>query len=343
MFFRPRFPTPLTIVLAVVLMAGWLSAQTAERGPVLYADTADCQCLRSKVRFDVSSVEKIILQPEKILEDPEKFWQEDAAYRHVRMWHDQIEQPPDLQKWRDRIQKLAEVPPSERETHPQLATARNLAGMEGVFLDKAVPYLCGFLPPEADLSTTIYFTTEMLSAGFAGGGNIVIHILNGDVHNLFVHELLHRGHASIQSASDPPLRERPMMERMRFTLLSEGMATYIGYAGRDQFPQVGKVGSALVAGDYAVLDQPEEIVRLRTGLNELFQAAPSMDPDSLRVKSFEFGVNQRAYYVVGASMAQLIDEDLGRAALVETLVNGPSSFIATYNRLVDDSLKIRGL
>jgi len=337
---RTKFLTLVIIALAALLMPGRLSAQTAEHGAVL---PADCPCLRSQVRFDVSSVEKIILQPEKILEDPEKFWQEDEAYRHVRMWHDQIQQPPDLQKWRDRIQKLAEVPLSERETYPQLATARNLAGMEEVFLNEAVPYLCAFLPPDADLSTTVYFTTEMLSAGFAAGGNIVIHIVNGDVHNLFVHELFHRGHASIQSESDPPLPERPMMERMRFTLLSEGMATYIGYAGREEFPQVGEVGSALVAGDYALLDQPEEIVRLRTGLNELFQAARSMDPDSLRVKSFQFGVNQRAYYVVGASMAQIVDTEIGRAALIETLQSGPAAFVDTYNRLVDDSMKIRGL
>lgn len=301
---------------------------------------ADCPCLQSKVRFDVSSVEKIILYPEKILADPDKFWKEDDAYQYLQQWHDRINQPPDLEKWRHGIEKLRDLSQSKREKHPQLIAARNLDAIEESFVVRVVPYLCGFLPPEADLSTTIYFTTEMISAGFEASGNIVIHILNHEVHNLFVHELLHRGVASMQQLSDNPLRSLGIFERMYWNLYNEGYATYVGYAGREEFPHIGKVGYSLVAGDYKMLDEPEEIERLHAGLCKMFREAGTMDTDSLQNLSWEFGVNQRAYYVVGAYMAKTIDETLGRQIFIETLKKGSQAFLKTYNSIADDKWKI---
>ncbi len=297
-------------------------------------------CLRSRIRFDVSSVEKIILNPEAILEDPERFWKEDKAYQLLAGWHDRIQQPPDLEKWRRGIEKLRDLPKGEREKHPQLVAATKLAGIEKSFVARATPYLCSFLPPEADPGATIYFTTEMISAGFAEGGSIVVHILNHEVHNLFVHELFHRGMGSLPSLPGDPQRSPGMTAQMYWTLYFEGLATYVGYAGRKEFPQIGKIGQSLVAGDYDMLDRPEEVRRLHSGLGRMFREAGSMDPDALRDLSWEFGVNQRAYYVVGAHMARTIDENLGRGALIETLVKGPRAFLDTYNDLVEEDWKV---
>jgi len=304
------------------------------------AESAGSPCLKSRIRFDVSSVEKIILTPETILENPDAFWKEDEAYQLLMGWHNRIHQPPDLEKWRRGIEKLRDLPKAEREKHPQLVAARELTGIEKSFVARATPYLCSFLPPEADLSTTIYFTTEMISAGFAEGGNIVVHILNHGVHNLFVHELFHRGMASLPSLPGDPRRNPGMTAQMYWTLYYEGLATYAGYAGRKEFPQIGKIGQSLVAGDYDMLDKPEEVRRLHSGLGKMFREAGSMDPDALRDLSWEYGVNQRAYYVVGAHMARTIDEKLGHAALIETLEKGPRAFLDAYNGLVGEDWKV---
>lgn len=303
-------------------------------------DTAACPCLHSTVGFDVSSIEKIILEPEEILEDIDRFWREDEAYRLVGQWHAAINQPPDLDGWRKRIEEIRDLPRSEREEHPHLVAARNLAGIEEAFVAKAVPFLCAFLPPEADLSTTVYFATEIIASGFQQSGDIVIHILNHKVHNLFIHEIFHRGYASIYARSGNPQPETDPIRRMYLAIHNEGMATYVGYVGQTEFPEVGEVGQSLVAGDYELLSDPREVKRLHRELNQLLREAPQLEPDKLEKRAWELGVNQRAYYIVGAYMAQLIDDTLGRRALVETITRGPRAFVESYNNIADKELML---
>jgi len=316
------------------------SAQSVQDAFVQSDDTVDCPCLRSTVRFDVSSVEKIILQPEKILEDPGRFWQQDEAYQLVRKWHDRTNQPLDLDGWRQGIEAIRDLTLLEREIHPQLVAARGLADVGPSFASRAVPYLCEFLPPEADLSTRIYFTTDIMAAGFQESGHIVIHILNHELLNLFVHELFHRGYATTYRRSGNPQPETDPIRLMYLALQNEGLATYVAYRGMTEFPEIGQVGRSLVAGDYDMLSKPGEVARLHAGLGQLFGEAGQLNPDELRTRSWQVGVRERAYYVVGAHMAQVIDQELGRPALIETIRKGPSSFVETYNSLVEDSQKI---
>jgi hypothetical protein len=323
-----RLITNVTAALmALVVLAPAAGADTSGDSP-----DHTCRCLRSQIAFDVTSVEKIYLQPEIILEDPDQFWQEDEAYRLVKQWHDNTRQPLDLDRWRERIRKIAELSPEERESHPQLRAVRSLAGIEASFAARVIPYLCEYLPPEADLTTTIYFTTEIMASGFQQSGNIVVHILNAEMQNLFLHEIFHRGYASMYKRSGNPQPETDLIRLMYLSTHNEGLATYIAYLGQSEFPNFPE-------NDYALLDDPHEVDRLRTALNELLSAAPGLDPDDLRKRSWELGVRQRAYYVVGAYMARVIEEKLGRSALTKTITIGPRAFAEAYNGVVADSLQ----
>jgi hypothetical protein len=329
----------MVLIMALMLCPAVLATQarTALERP---HEEVDRPCLRSKIRFDVSSVEKIILEPEKILAEPARFWHDDEAYRLLSRWHERIGQPPGLKRWQKQVAALQDIPLSERENHPQLIAARNLVLFSDSFASRAVKFLCDFLPPEADLTTTLYFTTEMISAGFQESGKIVIHIQNHKLVNLFVHELFHKGHASLESEAEEPQAPQNSYDRMYFGLQSEGEATYVGYMARSEFPQVGEVGVSLVAGDYAMLENPEQLRRLHLELNRLLQEAPELDSEVLRKRSWELGVQQRAYYVIGALMARTIDEKSGRQTLIETFKAGPRSFLAAYNALVEHTWKI---
>ncbi len=328
----------LTALLLAPIEIG-LAAQAAG-DPARLDGATECACLRSVVQFDVSSVEKILLRPEEILEDPDRFWKEDEAYELVARWHARTEQPLDLEAWQKQIEAIRDLPLAERENHPQLIAARGLAAIEDTFVAGAVPHVCAFLPPEADLSTTIYFTTEIMAAGFQESGDIVIHILNHELQNMFVHEVFHRGFVSVYRLSGNPNPETDPIRRMYLALQNEGIATYVAYEARAVFPQIGEVGRSLVAGDYDMLESAEEVDRLFNELVGLLSEAPDMAVEELQQRSWEVGVRRRAYYVVGAHMAAAIDKALGREALIGTISIGPLAFLEVYNAVVTEGRRL---
>jgi hypothetical protein len=83
-----------------------------------------------------------------------------------------------------------------------------------------------------------------------------------------------------------------------------------------------------------MLESPEEVRRQREEVNAIFREVGSKSQESLQRTSWEKGVEERAYYITGAHMAQVIDAHLGREALIGTLIRGPLSFVETYNTLV---------
>jgi tetratricopeptide (TPR) repeat protein len=114
---------------------------------------------------------------------------------------------------------------------------------------------------------------------------------------------------------------------------NEGITTYMAYKAQAFFP-------AKYENDYNLLENKDTVFELLSNLNTLFKNAVSIAVDQLQKKSWELGVEERGYYVVGAYMAQIIDEKKGRDELIETILKGPITFIRTYNALVDKNKQI---
>ena len=114
------------------------------------------------------------------------------------------------------------------------------------------------------------------------------------------------------------------------------MATYVSYKALAMYPAAGEK-------DYQLLANPEDVVNLRRQVNALFMQAASLSQDELQKRSWDIGITQRAYYVVGADMARIIEGKAGRRALVETIDRGPRSFVATYNSLVPAAERVAEL
>jgi|GEM_PF-1484066 len=66
------------------------------------------------------------------------------------------------------------------------------------------------------------------------------------------------------------------------------------------------------------------------------------DPDdaAMRDLAWNQGVLGRAFYVGGAHMARVLDERGGRGALTDTIATGPMSFVAPYNAVADEALRV---
>jgi hypothetical protein len=117
-------------------------------------------------------------------------------------------------------------------------------------------------------------------------------------------------------------------------LQNEGLSTYVGYKALPIFPAPGEK-------DYHLLESPTEVTRLLNELNVLFDAVGTVSSEELRRAHWKTGIDGRAYYIVGAHMAGVIEDALGREALLQTITQGPRSFIERYNSLVQEDMTVR--
>jgi hypothetical protein len=89
-----------------------------------------------------------------------------------------------------------------------------------------------------------------------------------------------------------------------------------------------------------MLDDPAQVRRLRGLLNGLFTQVGVASDEQVARWAWRRGVTMRGYYVVGAHMGRTIDRELGRTALIDTIRQGPASFVRAYNGLVPDEERI---
>jgi hypothetical protein len=316
--------------LCPILSACPLYAQDAVGGSPSDGDA----CLDYPVLFDISSLEAVILRPERILEDVEAFWREDKAYQLMSVWHEVNDQPRNLDDWTRRIRAYATTPMEGREANPLLMTGRALEAAHPGFLEQAVPHICSFLPDAVQIpGITVYVAAEQMTSGIQVRGAVVMNIRSRQIPNLLVHELYHFGFNHARPADAGPFPRGGELARLPFDLQYEGMATYVGYRAAGMFP-------APHDRDYQMLDDDDARKRLLRRVNSLFTRAGSYAPERLKKTAWRIGVQERAYYVVGAHMARTIDDRLGRPALVETIAAGPPDFMRVYNGLVPEAERV---
>jgi len=304
------------------------------------SDLNDC-ALHADIEFDDSSVEEIYNRPERILSDPEKFWRDNKTYRLVAMWHNSSRTPIPHEQWKNQIGVLAGLGSEERARQPANRITGELMAATDRFREKAVPHICSFLPQESlDLRTAIHFTGLTVPYAFQVHSHIVLDVANphyggnaNGILNCLVHEVFHIGFGNHQCLRRELDLDNAAVNSMLNSLQNEGMATYVAYKAQPVFP-------APDDRDYKMLERDEDVRRLLTGLDTLFREAESMESDKLWAKGWEIGIQGRAYYVIGALMAQTIDETLGREALVNTVEEGPRAFVHTYNSLVGPEMRL---
>lgn len=294
-----------------------------------------------KVIIDTSSIKHIYLKTEEILQDTAAFWQTDSALKAIKRIREKLNRPVPDPKWEKNISQIAKLTKKGRQNHPHLRMALEVAEKADYFNSTAIPYVSTFLPnaDKMDFTLTVYLTAYSGAYRFMMNNDLFIDLAHEkwnssskNVLNNLVKVVFDLGFRECRRTRT----EKPLDQKI-YTLLEylqiRGIATYVGYKALDKFP-------AESVKDYNLLESESDGTRLRNKLNDLFLKARRLSDEDLRKKAVEIGVRGMAYPVVGAYMAKIIEEKLGRKDLKDTITQGPLSFLKTYNRLVGDDKKI---
>jgi hypothetical protein len=296
-------------------------------------------CLRSKISFDTWSLERIVDDPLWVLGNEESFWGE-KAQRYTLDWVKQVNYEFSFEDWRQRMREWAEAPLEERRDHAYIRIANRITEGKEVFLERALPHLCSYLPEGVDLSIGVYFTAFIPPRAFSMG-EIVFNVAatywcgNADnILNSLVHEIFHVGYSHCRDDRTEETPHKGVLYDMLDNLQSEGVCTYVAYEVLPIFPAPDEK-------DYELLEDASEVRRLLGDLNSVLTKAGRLPDEEAQKLAWEKCVIGRAYYVVGAHMCRTIEEHMGRDALIETLTTGPAYFVELYNSLVGDEMKVR--
>lgn len=336
---RRRVETPIPFqrrLLTITFVAG-----PAIFGPLAGSVVAQesKNCLKSEILFETGTLEKIVRQPQDVLDNEESFWADEKPQIYTRVWAEGVNAKISYDRWRSQVRELAELRPAERGQHPLLRMTDAIIAEKGKFLAEAIPHICSYVAEGTSLDIPVYFTAFVPPRSFVSGGvviNVSAPYWRGNADNILnnlTHEIFHVGYSRMRAGrTEAPLDDEHLYG-MLDALQNEGTATYVGYQAVEAFPAPGE-------RDYRMLENPAHVRRLLGEVNDLFAQVGTLPQDELRRLAWRVGVTRRGYYIVGAMMAQTIDAELGREELIRTLAVGPVSFVELYNSLVADDRQV---
>ncbi|MCW4048601.1 MAG: hypothetical protein NWE89_02585 [Candidatus Bathyarchaeota archaeon] len=297
------------------------------------------KCLKSKVNFNTEALEKIVYEPQWVLDNQEEFWTGYPVQQYARDWAEQVKYTIDYDEWRQRISDWAAMPLKERESSIFLRNTERILEGKGIFLEKALPYLCSYLPSDANLDIGIHFTAFIPPRAFAMG-EIGINVAanywknNADnILNVLVHELFHVGFSYCEEQSGIEYDQDDAILGILRNIHNEGICTYVAYNAQDIFPAPDEK-------DFQYLDDPQLVDHHISNVNMILEKVGKIPGEELDKLSWDVGVIGRSFYVTGALMCKVIEENAGRQSLVNTMTEGPESFLRLYHKYADASRKL---
>jgi hypothetical protein len=301
-------------------------------------DTVDCQ--EAVIPFETATLEKIIREPEMVVKQAQSFWSSEYPLLLAQGWADEVGSRNPGIRFLKRVTDLAELSEDERAVHPLLQLTETIIARQDEWREKALPLICSHLPAGVDLSRPVYFVAYIPPRAFATSEGIVIDVAADywqgtpeNILNCLIHEYFHIGYGQLrrQRSETPPADAR--LYKTLDMIQNEGLAVWIGYRAQSLFPAPGEK-------DYRLLDSAADVTRLLKALNGLIGETGTITADEFKRRAWKIGVTDRAYYIVGAHMARTIESKHGTAALIQTLRQGPHSYILRYNSLVPEERRL---
>jgi hypothetical protein len=328
------------IIITIIFLL-FCSSLNNVKAAIVFSIEDKALCTSSQVVFNNSSLEFIFLEPEKILENPKKFWQNDKAYQLIGELYKMMKRPIPMEKWKENIIPLSQLSREEREKNQYLLMGRELEKQEAKINSQAIPFVCSYLPKSEDLNIGF----KVCFTAFSGGYRTMYHntvVMNiahprwkessHNIINNLVRILFDVGYRQFrETRTEKPLNKK-IYGALEY-LQVRGLSTYVGYKAQHLF-------SANKNAEYILLKDSDEVNALGKKLRDLFSKAETLSDKDFQTSSREIGLRGKAYYVFGAHMAKRIEEKLGRPALIQTINKGPYSFVTTYNNLVEQEEKI---
>ncbi len=296
-------------------------------------------CREAEIVLNTSTLEKIVNDPEGVLENEETFWQEERAQKLTRDWANNIGYEISYEDWREKIGEWAALSLEERKAHVLMENTRKIVEGKDAFLEKALPHLCSFLPEDADINVTVQFTAFIPPNAFAQE-DIIINAASptwkdnvDNILNILVHEIFHAGYGHCRDVRTETPLEDDAIYQMLDNIHNEGVCTYVGFKALPMFPSPDD-------RDYPVLDDPAEVKRQLGVVNHTLSQVGKVSEEDLKKMVWEECIVGRGYYITGTTMCRVIDESQGREALIETLTTGPLRFVEVYNSLVKKDMRL---
>lgn len=289
------------------------------------------------IEFDSTAIDALITWSRTGTSAPPAAWKDARAFELTREWARWSGMPdpePDIGSVLEQIhlQKLED--PALVPLHRVEGFLDAIRERQPAFLAEATPHLERYLPEGTAVGGKILFAIFIPPYAFAwGDGSIVINLTASywaydpnKVMHLLVHELFHNGYVQHQRGAASATAETgaALKEHILWQTQNEGLATYVAYRARPH---------DLFVEDYALIEDREGRAELFEKLSLLLTDAAAATPEDLadlRKRVVKVGNEERAFYVVGATMALVIEERLGRKALVETIERGPHAFFEAY-------------
>lgn len=289
--------------------------------------------------MNTETLEKICKKPDWILRNEKEFWETERPQKLTKLWADEIHYSISYDKWREQMSEWARIPSNERESHVFMKNCARIIGAKETFLKKALPHICSYLPENTNLNVNIYFTAFIPSRAFAHE-DIVINVAapywNNDADNILntlLHEISHAGYGYCRDLRTERKLKNETLYRILDNMHNEGFCTYVAYKALPIFPAPDEV-------DYRLAENASDVERLFGQVNSVFSRIDQLSEEELQKLVMEKCIMGRGYYIVGISMCKMIEQRLGRIALVNTLTNGPVSFLLLYNSLVKEKNRL---
>jgi tetratricopeptide (TPR) repeat protein len=300
----------------------------------------ELNCDQWGIGFDSTSVDRIYQNPGSIIEDPLTFWKEDPAYQLVALspWYREGKYPP--AEWVEDIERVQSLSTEKRKDDPPKARSQEILDYQDIYCSNAIPVITSVLPEETSLDTKVYLSAFNDPEGFAYRSAIVMNVgsksyfgKTSKFFNILSHEIFHIGYFNHQPHQSEVWPDNYPLHVILVTLQNDGIAVYLQSELHDLYAAPLEIELMLLESDLAVKF-------FMSRVNNLLKTSNSLDEAESMVQAFS-GLNQTALYVVGATMAQAIEEELGIEALVGTVSEGPRSFIQVYNSVADEGMKIQ--
>ncbi|NHJ02636.1 MAG: hypothetical protein EAX86_10900 [Candidatus Heimdallarchaeota archaeon] len=297
-------------------------------------------CSDSTIKFNTSALERIVNEPQKVLNEEQAFWTNEKAQIYTKNWAKHVNYEIQYDEWRESLLKWLEVPLEQRKSHMLMKMTQKIITNKQKFVEKALPFLCSYSPINIDYSITIHFTAFIPVNAFAMG-EIVINVTASswkenaaNILNTLVHELYHICYSDCRQYHPQEKYSENLIYSFLDNIHNEGICTYIGYNALKMFP-------APDMEDYQLLEDIDEVNKAFRVVNGIFSEISIQSEEEVRKKAWKEGVLGRAFYISGAFMCKVIEKKCGRKGLMDTIIKGPLAFAELYNSIAITKLQLK--
>jgi len=311
--------------------------------------------LNSKITIDNSAIDKIFLEPKSVLGDIDLFWKNERACQLALEWAPKT-YPIHLKEFEEKVRELSKLPLEKRKKESIYQFARKIIDNKKVMMEKALPIIFSYLPPNTHFETTVYLSSFLYLTdlktfepkyepnAFVREPNIVVNLSSkfwthdaNQLLNLMTHEIYHIAFETQLGKYRPNLEiktNQQLIKNIAWLLLYEGLATYVGYKALAIFPApISEDQKSAGSYDYKMIDDLEDVRTAFDDINELIKKVPTLSYDVADELIRQKAVMDRSVYIAGAYMALIIERKKNLEILIESLKKGPIGFIKTFNEI----------